>query len=311
MVQEKKQEFISVVTPVYKCSQSLNLLYERLTKTLSAISDNFEIIMVNDASPDDAWKTIKSLAEKDKRVKGIKLSRNFGQHNAIMAGLNYANGKWIVVMDCDLQDQPEEILKLYKQADQGYKIVFGKRENRQDHFIKKATSKLFYKLLSYLTDTEQDASIANFGIYHRKTINALLSMGDKIRYFPVMIRWVGFKSCAIEIKHAERADGKSSYSWSSLLSLAMDIMLSYSDKPLKITIKTGFFISFISFLVSLYILLKVLIYDVSVPGWASTIISIWFLGGLIIMVLGIVGIYVGKTFDQTKQRPLYIVKETI
>ncbi len=301
---------ISVVTPVYGCSGNLEKLYERLEKTLSSITNNFEIIMVNDASPDNPWDTIVELSKNDKRVKGINLSRNFGQHYAILAGLKHSAGEWIVVMDCDLQDQPEEIIKLYEQTTSGYDIVFGRREKRQDNFLKKLSSKLFYNLLSYLTGTKQDSSIANFGIYHKKAIKALLSMGDEIRYFPVMIRWVGFNSCAVNIKHAERIDGESSYSWSSLLNLATDIMLSFSDKPLKIAVKMGFSISFVSFLISLYILLKVLLFDISVPGWASTVMSLWFLGGLIIMVLGIVGIYVGKTFDQTKQRPLYIIKET-
>ncbi len=303
--------YVSVIIPVYGCCKSLNVLHERLQKVLTLITNDFEIIMINDSSPDDAWNTIKTLAQKDNRVKGMNLSRNFGQHYAITAGLEHANGEWIVVMDCDLQDQPEEILKLYNKAQEGYDIVFGQRNNRKDSFVKKASSRLFYKLLSYLTDTPQDAAIANFGIYHKKSIDAVLMMSDKIKYFPVMIRWVGFKSCGIEIEHLEREIGKSSYSFSALLTLAIDIMLSFSDKPLKIAVKTGFMISMISFVISFFVLIKALLNDIIIPGWASTIMSLWFLSGLIIMLLGIVGIYIGKTFDQTKNRPLYIVKEVI
>ena len=251
------------------------------------------------------------MAKDDYRVKGINLSRNFGQHYAITAGLEFASGDWVVVMDCDLQDQPEEIIKLYDKAQEGYDIVFGKRDNRQDSFLKKLGSKLFYNILSYLTDTKQDKEIANFGIYSKKSITAVLQMNDKLKYFPVMIRWVGFNSTAVKIKHAERKDGKSSYSLSSLISLSIDIMLSFSDKPLKLTVKLGFFISTFSFLISLIILIRALVTNYIVPGWASTMMSIWFLGGLIIMVLGIVGIYVGKTFNQTKDRPIYIVKDVI
>jgi len=302
---------ISVVIPVYGCNASLISLYDRLKKTLQQITEKFEIIMVNDASPDDAWKIIKSLSEKDKRVKGINLSRNFGQHSAITAGLDYAQGSWVVVMDCDLQDQPEEILKLYHKAQEGYDIVFGQRKNRQDSFFKKLGSKLFYKLLGYMTDTKQDASIANFGIYSQKSIKSILLMQDKLKYFPVMIRWVGFNQTSIEIEHAVREDGTSTYTFSKLFSLSVDIMLSFSDKPLKLFVKLGFIISIISFLFSFVVLTKALFTDYSVPGWASTIMSLWFLGGLIIMVLGIVGIYVGKTFNQTKDRPTYIIKDVI
>lgn len=303
------QVHLSVVTPVYGCGQSLIKLYERLETTLSKISDDFEIIMVNDSSPDDAWETIKLLAKEDKRVKGINFSRNFGQHYAIIAGLEHASGDWIVVMDCDLQDQPEEIFNLYHKSSEGYDVVFGQREKRKDSFFKKLGSKSFYKLLSFLTGTEQDASIANFGIYSKKSIDAVLLMKDRIKYFPVMIRWVGFNSTAISIKHAAREEGESAYSLSALISLSLDIMLSFSDKPLKLAVKLGFVISMVSFLISTIIFIKALLTNYTVPGWASTMMSLWFLGGLIIIVLGIVGIYVGKTFDQTKQRPFYIIKE--
>ncbi|WP_041192690.1 glycosyltransferase family 2 protein [Candidatus Sulfuricurvum sp. RIFRC-1] len=302
---------ISIVTPVYGCCGSLNDLYLRLEKTLSSITNDFEIIMINDASPDNAWKGIKELASKDSRVKGIDLSRNFGQHYAITAGLDYAKGDWVVVMDCDLQDQPEEIIKLYNKAQEGYDIVFASRVERQDNYFKRLGSKFFYNLLSYLTDTQQDASVANFGVYSRQSIDAILSMKDQIKYFPVMTKWVGFNTVTIPIKHAKRTFGTSSYSLRKLLSLSIDIMLSFSDKPLKITVKTGFFISSISFMIACIVLMKSLLTGYQVPGWASMMMSLWFLGGLIIMVLGIIGIYIGKTFDQTKNRPVYIIKDVI
>jgi len=307
---KKNNPHVSVVIPVYGSPESIGELYDRLVTSLSEITNKFEIIMVNDASPDDSWGIIKSIAQKDERVRGINLSRNFGQHRAIHAGLDHAQGDWVVVMDCDLQDQPEEIVKLYDKAKLGYEVVFGSRVERQDGFFKKNFSRLFYKLLSYLTNTEQDAAIANFGIYKKCTIDAVLSMGDEIKYFPVMIRWIGFHSSSVEIEHAERKVGKSSYSYSTLIDLAVDIILSFSNKPLKIAVKLGFFISILSFVISICVLLNYFFNNITVPGWASTVMSLWFLGGLIIMVLGIVGIYVGKTFDQTKNRPSYLIKET-
>lgn len=300
---------ISIVIPVFGGKESLYQLYQRLNESLSVITTSFEIIMINDASPDNAWQVISNLAEKDNRVKGINLSRNFGQHYAITAGLDYAQGDWVVVMDCDLQDQPEEIIHLYNKAQEGFDLVLASRKNRKDSFLKRLGSKLFYQLLSYLTDTEQDGSIANFGIYHRKVIHAVLSMGDEIKYFPVMVRWVGFKCRVLNIKHARRHEGKSSYTLQGLMKLAISIMISFSDKPLTLMVKLGGSISIISFLYSVYVFFNVFFNGVFVSGWASIMISIWFLGGLIIMLLGVSGIYIGKIFDQTKSRPAYIIKE--
>lgn len=299
---------ISVVIPVYGCCETLKKLYASLKASLSEITENYEIIMVNDASPDKAWETIINLSKDDSRVKGINFSRNFGQHYAISAGLEHSRGDWIVVMDCDLQDQPQEIIKLYNKAQEGYEVVFGQRANRQDSFFKKLGSSLFYKLLSYLTATKQDPLIGNFGIYSKAVIDSVLLMKDKLKYFPLMVRWVGFRTITVPIEHASREDGKSAYSISKLLLLSVDTMLSFSDKPLKLTVQFGFIVSTLSFIVFLAVLIKAIVSGFMVPGWASTIMSLWFIGGLIIMVLGIVGIYVGKTFNQVKDRPSYIIE---
>ncbi|GIM45643.1 glycosyl transferase [Collibacillus ludicampi] len=302
---------ISIVTPVYRCAPCLVQLYNRLRAALEPITADFEIIMVNDNSPDHAWEVIQELSRRDRRVKGIHFSRNFGQHYAITAGLDYASGDWVVVMDCDLQDQPEEIPKLYAKAQEGYDIVFGQRVERQDRLLKRMSSKLFYKVFSYLTDTEQDASIANFGIYHRKVIDTLVNMREKLRFFPTMVKWVGFRSTAIEIEHASREQGKSSYSWKRLLNLAFDVIISFSDKPLRLTVKLGFFMSFFSFLYALYIVIRALLGIKGIIGWPSLIVSIWFLAGLIIFILGIIGIYISKIYDEAKKRPIYIIKEVV
>lgn len=183
---------ISVVCPVYSCECYLVELYQRLSHTFSSLDADFELILVNDASPDNAWDTIIKLSKNDTRVKGINFSRNFGQHYAITAGLEYCSGGWIVVMDCDLQDRPEKIPNLLVKVNEGFMIVFAKRIERKHSRYKRWFSTGFYHVLGYLTGTQQDATIANFGIYHKKVIQSLLSMQDYHRFFPTMVRWVGF-----------------------------------------------------------------------------------------------------------------------
>ena len=300
---------LSIVTPVYGCSASLEKLYERLEKTLSSITDNFEIIMINDASPDDAWLTIKALAERDKRVKGIDFSRNFGQHKAITAGLNYATGDWVVVMDCDLQDQPEEILKLYKKAQEGFDVVFGKRSQRKDTFFKRLSSKVFYKIYDYLTDDATDHTIANFSIISSKVVQNFNKMGEQHRPYGYFINWLGFKRAHVIIEHAKRTDGQSSYTLKKLIDLAIDNIVSQSNKPLRMSIKFGFTMSFLSALYAVYLVFNYLIADVIAAGWTSVMVSIYFVAGLLLANLGFVGLYIGKIFDETKDRPHYVIDE--
>lgn len=303
---------ISIISPVYLAENLIPELVARLHVSLSQLAqDDYEIVLVEDGSPDKSWEVIQSICEKDPKVKGIKLSRNFGQHYAISAGLKYAKGDWIVVMDCDLQDQPEEIGKLYAKSQEGFDIVFAQRTVRHDNFLKKLSSKLFYKAFAYLTDTKQDSSIANFGIYHKKVIAALLSMNDYIRYFPTMIQWVGFDSTKIAVEHAERKEGKSSYSWNSLLKLASKNIIAFSNKPMRLTIKFGFLMSAVSFIMGIVYLVLYVLGKIDVLGFASVIISITFLSGLIIFILGIIGVYVSSSFDQMKQRPTYIVHKEL
>ncbi|AII14027.1 glycosyltransferase, family 2 [Campylobacter iguaniorum] len=301
---------ISIVTPVYGCCKSLYDLYERLNKTLSTITNNFEIIMINDASPDNAWEVIKYLAKKDSRVKGINLSRNFGQHKAITAGLNYAQGYWVVVMDCDLQDQPEEIIKLYNKALEGYDIVFGRRAKRQDGFFKKLSSKIFYKIYDYFTDSKTDNTIANFSILNQKVVKEFKKLKEQNRSYYLFINWLGFKKINIDIKHSKRKEGKSSYTFKKLMDLAIDSIVAQSNKPLRLSIKFGFIISFSSFLYAVWLFVGYFIFSVPVEGWTSMMVSLYFISGLIFANMGFLGLYIGKIFDETKNRPIYVVSET-
>lgn len=303
-----KNPFFSIIIPVYKCPWTLNELYQRLNNTLSSINKNFEIIMVDDGSPLNDWEVIAELAKKDKRVKGIKLSRNFGQHYAITAGLDFAKGQWIVVMDCDLQDQPEEIIKLYNKAMEGYDIVVGRRAQRKDGFLKRLSSKVFWKVYSYFTETNIDGRISNFGIYSHNVIHSIKKMREHTRSFGLFALWVGFKRIEIDIDHAKRKSGKSTYNFKRMFNLAIDSILSYSQKPLILFINIGILISLISFIFSIFLIIQHYLLSIPVAGWTSIMVSIYFLSGVIITSIGVVGVYVGKVYNEVKNRPLYIVE---
>ena len=302
---------ISVVIPVYGCRASLPDLHRRLAAALSAITANYEIVLVNDACPQNSWEVIKEIALKDPHVKGIDLSRNFGQIRAITAGLHYAEGDWVVVMDCDLQDKPEEIAKLYAKAQEGYDVVFTRRAVRQDSFLKKLSSKAFYLIYGYFTNGAFDNSMGNFSISRRMVMDNYKRMGDQNRAFILFIKWMGFKSAVVDIDHAERAAGRSSYTLRTQLRLALEVITTQSNKPLILSIRFGFGVSLLAFLCGSYMIARYVMYGISVAGGTSTIVSIFFVGGIIMAQLGILGLYVGYVFDQTKSRPIFIVREFV
>ena len=301
---------LSIVSPIYKGEKMLDELVRRISVSVAPITDEYEIILVNDQSPDDSWNVIKRICKDDKHVKGVNLSRNFGQHYAITAGLSKSSGEWVVVMDCDLQDRPEEIPNLYHKAMEGYDSVFAQRVERQDTFMKRLSSTIFYKVFSFLTDSKQDKSVANFGIYHRKVVNAILAMGDSIRYFPIMAQWVGFKKYYLPVVHAEREIGKSSYNLFKLLKLASDNMIGFSDKPLRLMLRFGFYVVLLSLLFAFYTFVKWALGLIEVGGFTTMTISIWLAVGIITMMMGITGIYIGKIYDRVKGRPIFIIGET-
>lgn len=298
---------LSVVVPVYKAENSLDELYSRLKSSLEEISSDFEIVLIEDCGGDRSWQIIERLANADPRVRGIQLSRNFGQHYGITAGLDACRGQWVVVMDCDLQDRPEEIPRLYAKAQEGYDIVLALRGKRSDPLLKRATSWLFYKTFSYLADFEYNGDSGNFRIISRKVVDNVCRMREQLRFFGALVHWTGFASTGIEISHAERLDGKSTYTFSKLWNLAMETIIAYSDKPLRLAVKLGFTMAALAFIYGAYLILTTLLHGAVVQGWTSLMVSTFFIGGIVISIQGIVGIYVGKTFDQTKDRPLYII----
>ena len=300
---------LSIVVPVYGCQESLESLYRRITDTLSDICSTWEILLVNDGSCDDAWSVIISLAEQDSRVVGLDLSRNFGQHSAINAGLDYSSGERVIVMDCDLQDRPEEIPRLLEASCQGYEVVLARRQFRKDSFIKKLMSYLFHQSMRFLTGQDYDSSVANFGCYHRKVIDAVLSMGDMSRSFPLFVRWVGFSRTYLDVEHAQREYGQSTYTFRKAMKLALGAMMTFSNRPLRMVITFGLWMSLTAGIVAFGYLFGAVRGTFEVAGWATVVISIWLLAGIIIMIQGVIGLYVSKIFDQTKRRPLFIVRE--
>jgi polyisoprenyl-phosphate glycosyltransferase len=301
---------ISVVTPVYRAEACLEELYSRVRAAVEPISADFEIIMVEDCGGDDSWGIICDLAARDSRVKGIQFSRNFGQHYGITAGLDYCDGDWVVVMDCDLQDRPEEIPKLYAKAREGYEVVLARRGKRRDPLLKVALSRLFYRLFSWLADMDYDGESGNFRMCSRKVVARFRTMRERLRFFGGLMSWVGFRTAYVEVQHADRFAGASTYTFRKLAKLAGETIIAYSDKPLRLSIRLGFTVAFCAFLYGVYILMRALLYGSPVQGWSSLIASIYFIGGIIISILGIIGVYLGKTFDEVKRRPLYIVAQT-
>jgi dolichol-phosphate mannosyltransferase len=309
-VEEDSMPLISVVIPVYKAEKCLEELYRRLRASLEAVSEDFEIVLVEDCGGDGSWDIIRALAGRDGRVKGMQFSRNFGQHYGITAGIDHCSGEWVVVMDCDLQDRPEEIPRLYAKAMEGYDVVLAVREERQDPFLKRVTSWAFYKLFNYLADIHHDGRVGNFRIMSKKVAENFREMREQLRFFGGLVDWMGFPSASIDVRHDAAFHGKSTYTFGRLWKLAAETIIAYSDKPLRLAVKLGFMISAVSLAYGAFVVCKSLIYGTPVLGWSSLIVSVNFVGGVIIAILGIIGIYLGKTFDETKKRPLYIISRT-
>ena len=298
---------ISVVIPVYGCPAALPELHERLTATLSQISESYEIILVNDACPKGSWSVIEELCAKDEKVVGVELSRNFGQIYAIAAGMDIAKGEHVVVMDCDGQDRPEEILNLYNKLKEGYDVVFARRAVRRDGPIKRLISRMFYAVYSFASGTKYDPAICNFSIITRRVADSYRAMRERHRAYVAYIKWLGFRETAIDVEHCDRIEGKSSYNFKKRMKMAGDILISQSDKALKFPVGLGFFLTLLSIGFAIWLIVNYFINDV-LSGWTSTMVLLCFLSGIIEMSLGLVGLYVGNIYMQVKERPLYVVR---
>jgi dolichol-phosphate mannosyltransferase len=302
---------LSFVVPVYGSPESLEPLRDRIHAVCADLALGYEIVFVDDRCPKGSWRMLQRLADKDPGVVAVRLSRNFGQHAAIQAGLARVRGQWVVVMDCDLQDRPEEVPALLRKALEGYDVVRARRSLRRDAWHRRLVSHLFYRLLGYLTGTTQDSTVANFGVYRRKVIDVITDWHEETKYFPAIIEWVGFARAEVDVEHGERHSGKSSYTFSKLLSLAMNVVVSFSDKPLKLVMSVGFAMAALSLLVSLATLVAYFTGSVVVEGWASIMLSMWFLGGCLLAALGLTGLYVGRILVEAKGRPAFVIDEVV
>ena len=302
---------LSIVSPVYHGEKMLEELVQRIHSAIKSLTTNYEIILVNDCSPDLSWQKITEICSHDKKVKGINLSRNFGQPYAITAGLSYAKGKYVAVIDCDLQNKPEDLPAMYRKAQEGYDIVSARRVVREDTFLKRLSSATFHRVYDFLSGFKTDKAVAEFGIYSRKVVKVYCSIPEYSRSFVELVHTLGFKKTTVDVLHDHRLEGESSYNLYRLLKLSYDSIISNSNRPLHLAVSLGLIMSVISFLMAVYNIFAKFYGLNEVVGYTSTIFSIWFVGGLLLFMMGILGLYIGKIFDQVKGRPVFIVSETL
>jgi len=302
--------YLSIISPVYKAESIVKVLVKHIEISVSNITPNYEIILVEDSSPDNSWQEIEKICDKNSKVKGIKLSRNFGQHYAISAGVAKSKGSNVILMDCDLQDDPSDIGKLVDKRKEGFDIVFTKRKNRKHGFLKSLYSYIYNKVFSIFSDRKYDINAGSFVLFSRRVAVEFNKLKDQDRLYLQMLKWLGFKSTTIELEHKERFEGESSYNFISLVKLGVQGLTSHSDKLLRLSIYVGMILSIISFIAGIVVIFRYFFYSLQ-PGWPSIIVSILFSTGLILFSIGIMGIYVGKIFEHTKNRPLYIIEEEL
>jgi polyisoprenyl-phosphate glycosyltransferase len=305
--------FLSIVSPVYRAEAIIDELVKRIREEVCPLTDHFEIVLVEDGSPDNSWAAIEANCIRDSRVKGVKLSRNFGQHNAITAGLAAASGDYIVVMDCDLQDDPKYIKHLLAKAQEGYDIVLTVKEARRHNPIKDFFANLFNLVFNWLienNDLHSHGLVGSYSIISRKVVDAYLQLKDYYKPYLVALQWLGFSKAMIPVEHSERYSGQSSYSFARLVRHALNGIISQTQRLLMLSVYSGLTFAFIGFIAILYIIYRAL-FDGFQSGWASVIITIIFSTGLILTSLGVVGLYIGKIFEHVKGRPHYIVDKRV
>lgn len=304
---------ISIVSPVYMADSIVEELVLRISNSLKGLSDNYEIILVEDGGSDTSWEKIKDNCYKDNRIKGIRFSRNFGQHCAITAGLKIASGKCVIILDCDLQDDPKYFSDLVRCYKEGYDVVYTRKRNRQFGFLKNLFTSIFYKVYNYLvseTFAKGTDRVGGYSLISRKVVNAYLEVGDYRRQYLMIIKWLGFRHCFVDIEHSDRHSGRSAYSLKKLFQHGIDGITSHSVKLLNLMTYFGFLLSLLSFLAGIFLIISYLFTPFQ-AGWTSIFVLILFIGGIIISCVGVCGIYIGRIFEQVKGRPTYIIDEVI
>lgn len=302
---------ISIIVPVYNEEKALSLFHEELCKTINTLPYySWEILMVNDGSSDDSLTVIKSLASRDSRISYLDLSRNFGKECAMLAGIDHVNGDCAIIMDADLQHPPHIIKQLISEWEAGYDDIYAKRTARtHEPILRRLMTSVFYKLINKLSKTNMLPGVGDFRLLDKKCITILRNIRENERYSKGLFSWIGFKKKCVEYEQAERITGKSSMNYRRLFKLAFNGLFSFSTAPLKVASVTGIIVSVTAFIYMIYVFVKALLCGDPVAGYPTLMTVILFLGGMILMCLGIIGEYVGRIYSEVKQRPVYIVRE--
>ena len=302
----------SIVVPVYNEEEVARESYKRLKNVMDSTGEAYELIFVNDGSRDKTEEIITDICAEDPNVRLINFSRNFGHQTAITAGMDNSSGQAIVVIDADLQDPPEVILEMIEKWKEGYDVVYGQRAKRKGETVfKKLTAKMFYRFLRSMTSVDIPVDTGDFRLIDRKVCDVMSSLTEKNRYVRGLVSWVGFRQTAVTYVREERFAGETKYPLKKMLKFAMDAITTFSYKPLKLSIYIGFIVALASFLYLLVVLYLRLFTDAAVAGWASTLAVSLIFNGVTLMMLGIIGEYIGRIYDEVKNRPLYIIREKI
>jgi polyisoprenyl-phosphate glycosyltransferase len=302
---------ISVVIPVYDCESCLRPLYKRLKAQLSSLGVSWELVFVNDGSRDEAWSVLTELSRGDPAVKAFQLSRNFGEEAALVAGLANSDGRWTVVMDCDLQDLPEDIPHLYAKALEGYEIVFTRRTRRGHSRLRRAASKLYYRLVSRLLKADIDFSYGNFSMVSRRVVDLVLSLRDRDRHYRMILLWLGLRQTAVEVENAPRHSGSSAYGLRRLARHAADGIFFQTETLLRWIVYMGILMGVGGILLAAFFAVSRLTGNEDYPGWTSLAVLILLTTGVVTVSTGVAGLYIGKIFGQVKDRPLYVIEKSI
>ncbi len=301
---------ISAVVPIFNEEGNIEILYKKLKDTFNKIDKNFEIIFINDGSFDNSLNLLKKISRKDKKVKIINFSRNFGHMSAVNAGLSYSSGQKVAVMDADMQDPPFVIEKMYKKSLEGYDVVYGIKKKRKEGIVRKFLFKSFYRVLDKISNLKMPLDAGTFSILDRKIVDIIVSLPEKNKYFSGLRAWAGFKQIGVVYERGKRHRGKEA-SFSRLFKLAMDGIISFSFVPLKMASFLGFIFSAFAFVLIIVLFVLKFFVDLGIVGWTSTITSILFIGGIQLITLGIIGEYLARIYDEVKRRPEYIIEEKI
>ena len=302
---------ISAIIPSYNEQENVGLMYERMSKVLSKISDDYEIIYVNDCSRDETLLRIKALAEKDNHVKYVSFSRNFGHQIAVSAGLDVCQGDAVVIIDGDLQDPPELIEQMYERYKEGYKVVYARRTSRDgETWFKKFTAKMFYRILASMTSIDIPVDVGDFRLIDKVIVQHLRNMPEKSKYIRGQISWIGYKQTFVDYHRDARIYGRTNYPLKKMLRFALDGITAFSDKPLKIASGLGIFSAIVSLLALVYALVSHFCFNNTITGWTSLILSVLFIGGVQLITIGIIGEYIARINNDVRNRPLYIVEES-